>query len=94
MMNPLLIINLIAGVILLARTAVECNLMDRRSHHGRRFFYSVMGAGALAILLGPFTGYTHPPLSEVCVNIGAAGLFLCDWIGRQRRKEKLNDPTN
>ncbi|MFJ3045325.1 hypothetical protein ACIPEN_05810 [Herbaspirillum chlorophenolicum] len=94
MSNYLLTINLVAAGLILARAVCALNDMTAGAeHHLDRFFCSVLATGAVAVLLGPLYGYTVPPLGEVAMNAGFAGLYAVPWLyetARQRLWRKSN----
>ncbi|WDZ97999.1 hypothetical protein Herbaro_09520 [Herbaspirillum sp. WKF16] len=91
--NPLLVINLLASVLLLAHCLFRINKMDRSSNHAVRVFYILLGVGAAGVLLGPLYAYTRPQPAEVISNIGAAGLLWGGWFYRNRRASDVKERT-
>lgn len=83
--NPLLIVNLVASLLLLAHCLLRINIMHRRSNHFVRGFYIMLAVGAAGVVLGPLYSYTSPQPAEVISNIGAAGLLWGGWMYRNRR---------
>lgn len=73
-MMPLLL-NLLAAAIVLVTGLWHANNMTEHTRHGIRLAWVILTAGALAILLSPLYGYTHPIWSEVFFNMGVA-LFV------------------
>lgn len=84
-MSSILILNWLAGTILLAHSLCVLNRMHRRSNHFYRLFYVLLGVGAIAVLTGPLYGYRQPPLGEVLLNVGMTGVIMVDWFARNRR---------
>lgn len=80
-----LILNLLAGAILLGHTLCVLNRMTRRSNHLYRLFCVLLGVGAVAVLTGPLYGYTEPQPGEVLLNVGMAGVVVTSWLAKNRR---------
>lgn len=80
-----LILNLLAGAILLGHALCVLNRMTRRSNHLYRLFYVLLGVGAVAVLSGPLYGYTEPPPGEVLLNVGMTGVLMTGWFAKNRR---------
>ncbi|MGK5008129.1 hypothetical protein [Janthinobacterium sp. MDB2-8] len=81
----ILILNLLAGTILLAYSLCVLNRMSHRSNHMFRLFYVLLGVGGLAVLTGPLYGYTQPQMGEVLLNSGMAGIVVASWFAKDRR---------
>lgn len=90
----LLIINLVAAGLVLARAVCALNEMTPGpEHHLDRLFGSVLATGAFGVLLGPLYGYTAPHMAEVAMNTGVAGIYAFPWLyvmARQRLWRKSN----
>ena len=90
----LLIINLTAAGLILARAVCALNEMTASAeHHLDRFFCSVLATGAVAVLIGPLYGYITPQMGEVAMNAGFAGLYAVPWLyvlARERLWRKSN----
>lgn len=82
MNNYLLIINLVASALVLARAVCALNEMTAGAeHHLDRLFISLVAAGESGILLGPLFGLiTAPALAHVVLNVGVAGLYAVPWL--------------
>ena len=80
-----LILNLLAGAVLLGHALCVLNCMTRRSNHLYRMFYVLLGVGCLAVLTGPLYGYTEPPPGEVLLNVGMAGIVVTSRLAKNRR---------
>jgi len=78
----LLIINLIAAGLVLARAVCALNEMTAGAeHHLDRLFISLVAAGESGILLGPLFGHLMAPaLAYVVLNVGFAGLYAVPWL--------------
>ena len=91
MNHYLLIINLIAAGLILARTVCALNEMTAGTeHHLDRIIFSMLATWAVAVLLGPLYGYIRPQAGEVISNIGAAGLLWGGWWSRHRRSGDIS----
>lgn len=95
MSNYLLIINLVAAGLVLARAVCTLNEMTAGvEHHLDRLFISLVAAGESAILLGPLFGQMlAPELAHVVLNVGFAGLYAVPWLyvaARRRLWSKVN----
>lgn len=95
MSNYLLIINLVAAGLVLARAVCALNEMTAGAeHHLDRLFISLVAAGESGILLGPLFGHIMAPaLAHVVLNVGVAGLYAVPWLyiaARQRLWRKAN----
>lgn len=89
MSNYLMIANLIAAALVLARAVCALNEMTARAeHHLDRIFFSILATGAVAVLLCPLYSDIRPHSGEVIFNIGAAGLL---WGGSWSRHRRAND---
>ena len=84
-MNIMLILNLLAGAILLCHSLCVLNRMNRHSNHLYRLFYVLMGVGALAVLAGPLYGYTQPAPGEALLKVGMTGVVVIGWLIKNRR---------
>lgn len=91
----LLIINLVAASLILARAVCALNEMTADAeHHLNRLFISLVAAGESSILLGPLFGHLiAPALAYVVLNVGIAGIYAVPWLyvaARQRLWSKSN----
>lgn len=84
-MNSMLLLNWLAGAILLAHSLCVLNRMHHRSNHLYRLFYVLLGVGAVAVVTGPLYGYTQPPPGEVLLNVGMTGVVMVGWFAKNRR---------
>ena len=82
-MSVLLDFNIAVGLAILVHAMCVINTMDRSTDHLFRLGYVTLGVGALAVVLGPVYGYSHPPPAETLVNIGAALALI---VGTWRRR--------
>jgi hypothetical protein len=92
MNNYLMIINLIAAGLMLARAVCALNEMTAGAeHHLDRLFISLVAAGESGILLGPLFGHITAP-ELVVLNVGFAGLYAVPWlyvVTRDRLKGRI-----
>lgn len=94
MNHYLLIINLLAAALVLARAVCTLNKMTSGAeHHFDRLFISLVATGESAILLGPMFGQMlAPELAYVVLNAGFAGRYALPWLyvaARERLKGRV-----
>ncbi|WP_343743389.1 hypothetical protein [Herbaspirillum huttiense] len=94
MNHYLLIINLIAAALILARAVCALNEMTAGAeHHLDRLFISLVATGESAILLGPLFGnMLAPELAYVVLNVGIFGIYAMPWFytaARERLKGRV-----
>jgi hypothetical protein len=84
-MNFLLIVNILVGWVVVVHATCSINAMTRQTDHVYRLGYILLAVSALAVVVGPFYGYTKPQWSEVLFNAGAGLVLIRGWWLREVR---------